>query len=966
MSSHGFILVKEEEVQELASKVKFYKHKKSGAELLSFVNNDENKVFGVSFRTPPADSTGVAHILEHSVLCGSEKYPVKEPFVELLKGSLQTFLNAFTYPDKTCYPVASANEADFRNLIDVYLDAVFFPVISEEIFRQEGWHLTAEKSQGPFSFKGVVYNEMKGAFSSPESVLNRYSLNALFPDTVYAQESGGDPAVIPDLTYEAFKSFHASYYHPSNGRFFFWGDDNEEDRLTQVGEVLNRFTAIELDSTIDKQKAWAEPRTDEVSFASSGNDKGMVVVNWLGPDVMEVYEGLALRMLDHILIGQPASPLRRALIESGLGEDLAGSGLTTELRQLTFDVGLKGVNPEKAKEIETLILKTLQELVDEGIPATYIEAGINTVEFELRENNTGRFPVGLAVMLRSLTTWLHDGDPLAPLRFEESLTKIKNAVAKKEPIFEELIKKWFLDNAHRLTVSLKPDAELSEKMSFEEKERVDAFITNFDDSGRKELVEKAEYLEKWQAEPDQEEDLARIPRLGLKDMPQDNQTIPYSWYDETMVPSMFHGLATGGIVYSELAFDLAGVENTKIPYLPLLGRAILEMGTKSKDFVELNMDIARKTGGIDSSCLFMSSVEEVGQSRERFILTGKTTPDKLTDLFDLMVEVLLEADLDQKDRFLRMVLEEKARQEHRLIPAGHMVVASRLMSGFSHAGALSESTGGISYILFLRSLIDKIQEDWSLVLKDLEDLRDAIFTRSGLIINNTALEEQKKEIIPLVNSLASKLKEGAKLTPAQRDNRVLAGAEALIVPAQVNYAGKGINLFAHGYKWHGSARVILKYLRTGYLWENVRVRGGAYGCMCGLNRASGGLYFVSYRDPSILPTLKIYDDLANYLQNNEPQKAALDTAIVGAIGELDAYLLPDAKGRASFSRYLSGDSEELRQTMREEILNTQAKDFKTFGEAMMDLKDYGVVCALGGDSLREVADDGGWDILPII
>ena len=973
MASHGFSLLYETTVDELSSIVRLFRHGATGSQLLSFTNSDANKVFGVSFRTPPADSTGVAHILEHSVLCGSKKYPVKEPFVELLKGSLQTFLNAFTYPDKTCYPVASANVRDFRNLTDVYLDAVFFPVISRNIFRQEGWHLqkAGEAGQsGPddgFNLKGVVYNEMKGAFSSPESVLDRYCLHALFPDTVYGLESGGDPAAIPDLTYEAFCAFHATYYHPSNARFFFWGDDNEEERLWQLGAVLNQFTAIPVDSAIQEQGFFAAPRTLTVPFAAAEEEKGMVVLNWLGPNVALTELGLGMRMLDHILTGMPASPLRRALIESGLGEDLAGKGLETELRQLTFDTGLKGVDPADADAVEDCIMGCLRGLVREGIPPEHIEAAINSVEFALRENNTGRFPVGLSVMLRALTTWLHDGDPLTPLCFEKPLAVIKGRLQTGEAYFEGLIREWLLDNPHRVRVTLAPDTGLSLRQAVEEQERVQAMTEALDQTALAALEAGARELEDWQHTPDTAEALATIPRLGIQDLPLENATIPGVWHDGESL--FFHPLPTGGIVYANAFFGLETIPEETMPYLPLLGRALLEMGTRKRDFVALNMAIAAKTGGMDADCLFASRLDTAAPVA-RFVLEGKAAPDKVEDLFALMTEVLLEADLDQPERFLRMVLEEKAREEHSLVPSGHMVVASRLLAGFSAAGRLSEMTGGISYLFFLRELATRIQNDWPGVLATLSGLRQSLCTRAGLSMNITATPEQEGTVCALARAFAGAMPDTV-FAQAPALSPLPAGAgpagEALLLPAQVQYTGKIFGLHDAGYVWHGSALVIRNYLRTGYLWENVRVRGGAYGCVCGLDRASGGFYMVSYRDPSILPTLAVYDKMADHLRHQTPDKAALEAAIVGAIGEMDTYLLPDAKGRIAFSRHLTGETVAMRAKTRAEVLGTTAGHFKAFGQALAEAGSRKVqVAALGGDMLEKTAREAGWEQVRVL
>ena len=965
MPAHGFTLLQETTVDELAGLARLWRHDASGGRVLSFLNKDENKVFGVSFRTPPADSTGVAHILEHSVLCGSEKYPVKEPFVELLKGSLQTFLNAFTYPDKTCYPVASANLHDFYNLMDVYLDAVFFPRIDKSIFQQEGWHLEPDEKTGELIFKGVVYNEMKGAFSAPESVLSRYCLHALFPDTVYALESGGDPRDIPALRYDDFLAFHRGYYHPANARFFFWGDDPEPERLARLGATLDRFATTPRPdvaaSAISLQSPLGETRRLTVPFAASEGEKGMVVVNWLGPDVMDVQLGLAFRMLEHMLLGMPASPLRRALIESGLGEDLAGQGLETELRQLTFDAGLKGVAVEDADRVETLILDALRDLAKNGLPADVVEAAVNSVEFALRENNTGRFPVGLSVMLRALTTWLHDGDPLAPLRFEKPLQAIKDAVARGERYFEELLTRWLIDNRHRVTVVLEPDAQQADRLEQEEAQRLAAVVAAMSADERARVDAELLALRDWQASADSPEDLASIPRLGLADLPLDNQRIPTERLEPPQPEFFFHPLPTAGIVYAEAAFALEAVPEDLLPLLPLFGRALLEMGTRNRDFVDLNMTIARKTGGMDIDTLFLTHAGDRAPLA-RLVLSGKAAPDKAGDLFSLMEEMLTDCRLDQKDRFQRMVLEEKARQEHSLVPAGHTVVAARLRAALSGAGRLSEAAGGISYLYFLRRLSQRIDADWAGVIRDLERLRRCVLHRAGAALNLTATPEQRDQLRALaekfLRSLPERGQDGA--APWFGQPAALPEREALILPAQVNYVGKGINLFDAGYAWHGSASVILKHLRTGYLWEKVRVQGGAYGCMCGLDRMSGAFFMVSYRDPNILPTLAVYDAAAEHLAGQTIGRAELETAIVGAIGELDSYLLPDAKGSAAFVRHLCGDTEDLRSRLREEILGTTASHFKEFGRALQAFSAKGRVCALGGGTLERAAAEQGW------
>ena len=958
MTTHGFTLSWEKPVPECKSTARLWRHDATGAELLSFCNDDENKVFGITFRTPPEDSTGLPHILEHSVLCGSEKYPVKEPFVELLKGSLQTFLNAFTYPDKTCYPVASTNVRDFRNLTDVYLDAVFFPRIPEEVFQQEGWHLEPD-GEGGHGIKGVVYNEMKGVFSSPESVLSRFSLQSLFPDTVYGLESGGDPEVIPQLTYEQFVRFHTTCYHPSNSRIFFWGDDDEAERLAQVGAVLSRFSRQHPAPAVALQTRKTLPESRTIPFAAGEEEtKGMVACNWLLEEITDVERTLGLRMLDHILTGMPASPLRRALIESGLGEDLAGDGLEDELRQSSFSIGLLGVDPSDAGAVEQCIMRTLAELADTGIDPLYIRAAVNSVEFALREKNTGRFPVGLAVMLQSLTTWLHDACPLAPLRYEAPLAAIKARIAAGEPYFETLIRTYFLENTHRSTVTLTPDAALGAVKDAEEKERVNALVAALAPEKREGIAAHAARLQALQEKPDAPEDLARIPRLEVADLPRTEKSIPTENLG-VATPVQFHALPTSGIAYVGAVFDMSGVPQRLFPLLPLFGRALTEMGTANRDFVALNMAIACTTGGIEGESIVLAHSND-RTPRPRFLVSGKCTPDTIPDLFDLMGEIILETAFDGQERFLRMVLEEKARYEHALVPAGHTFVSLRLRAEQSASGVMEESISGITCMAYLRELADRARHDWPAVLRDLRELACILFTRPNLAWNITGEDTDKAALLAGAEALAKRLPLAQTAANPAFASLDIPVREALIVPAQVNYVGMGGNLYDAGYTYHGSVHAILKQLRTGWLWEKVRVQGGAYGAFCSFDRMTGACVLASYRDPNVENTLDVFMRTAQYLRTLELSPRERDAAIIGAIGELDAYLLPDAKGGAAFTRTLTGDTPEKRQAIRNEILATTEEHFRAFGACLEAALAKGTVCALGGAALDKVAREQGW------
>ncbi|WP_449243412.1 insulinase family protein [Desulfovibrio sp.] len=945
---HGFRTIGEQDIPEIRTRALVYEHVKTGGRLLSLVNEDENKVFGVSFRTPPRDSTGVAHILEHSVLCGSRKYPVKEPFVELLKGSLQTFLNALTFPDKTCYPVASTNAQDFHNLIDVYLDAVFHPRLTENTLRQEGWHYDPESPEGPLHFKGVVFNEMKGAYSSPDNQLYEYSQHALFPDVTYGLDSGGDPEKIPDLTFDDFMAFHRAHYQPTNAFAFFYGDDDPVERLRILDQAFSEFERGRPGHYIPLQKPFREPARLERPYAAGPGEsqKSMFTLNFCLPEAAEPDLNLGMNVLEHILIGLPSSPLRKALMDSGLGEDLAGAGLETDLRQMYFSVGLKGMARGTADRAAELVLATLGRLADEGLDPKDIEAAVNSVEFDLRENNTGSFPRGLSLMFQALASWLHEGDPLALLPFEGPLAALKERLASGEPVFEGLIRRHFLDNPHRALVVLNPDPELAARREAAERKRLDVAAARLKPGEMARLHAQARELEQLQEAPDRPEDLARIPRLQLSDLPRENTLIPAESVALGPSPALFHDLFTNGILYLDLGFDLSAAPDRLLPLVPILGRVLLETGTAKTDFVTLTQRIARKTGGIAPQT-FVTPARPGPDAAARLFLRGKCTLAQAPDLCSILAEVLGSADLGNRERVRQIVMETKARREQRLVPAGHSIVATRLKARMGRAHLMDERMHGVTALFSVRELARRVEEDFDSVRADLEELRAILVRRSGLALNVTCDAKGLDAARSAVADLAASLPEAPALAAANREPLSLPGREGLALPAQVNYVGKGLNLFGQGWSFDGSAHVVGKLLRASYLWERVRVQGGAYGAFCSLDRLSGACTFVSYRDPNVDRTLKAFDETAQYLKKLKLDRDELEKAVIGAIGEIDGYMLPDAKGFASLARTLNGEDEGFRQTIREEVLSTDAADFKAFGEALAALADKGEVVVLG-------------------
>ncbi|MDZ4199779.1 MAG: insulinase family protein [Kiritimatiellia bacterium] len=947
--THGFELLETRNLAEYRSKAFWYRHLRTGAELLSIINDDENKVFGVTFRTPPPDSTGVAHILEHSVLCGSEKYPLKEPFVELLKGSLHTFLNAMTYPDKTVYPVASTNLRDFRNLVDVYIDAVFHPRLTPRTLAQEGWHYELPAPDGPLTIQGVVYNEMKGVYSSPDSLLGELSQQALFPDTLYGLDSGGDPDVIPSLTFEQFFAFHQRYYHPSNARFFFAGDDDPEDRLRRIDAALAGFDRINPNSLITLQARFPEPRRAEEPFpvdpASPDADKGFVTLNWLLPEPDSAASVLTLGVLAQILIGTPASPLRKALIDSGLGEDLAHSGLDSQLRQMTFSVGLRGILPDDADSFEALVFDTLRTMAQEGADPDLVAAAINTIEFSLRENNTGRFPRGLALMLRAATSWLHDGSPFTMLEYEKPLAELKIRMEEEPRLFSGLIQQHLLDSPHRVRLVLRPDPALAAKREATEKARLSALLEKMSPTERAAVQAEAEALRTAQAMPDSPEALLCIPSLSLADLETSNRLLPC----EEPGPRLYrHDLFTGGLVYLDVGFPLRALPARLLPYTSLFGRILFETGVGDEDFVAFTNRIGRLTGGVGAGEEVVTRLAD-GRASPWLLVSGKATVARTGELCDVLKDALLQARLQDSSRIGQMILEEKADLESGLVPSGNRVVGGRLDAGFSESGWIHEQTGGVDYLQFIRDLADRAQSDWSGVQADLAEIRDRLIRREGLLINFTADKSDWPVIQAALDRFQSQLPEGCS---AEESWNRSGGepVEALAVPAAVFFVGEAFPLFNAGYAFHGSALVAARYLSMSWLWDRIRVQGGAYGAGCRIGRITGVMSFSTYRDPNLERSLDAFAESASFLKDRPLDEKALERAVIGAIGEWDAYRLPDAKGRVSMIHRLMGDDEASRQRLREEILGTRPAHFRELGEKLAAAIPAGRIAVLGPES----------------
>jgi len=1000
-SHKDFDTIKTYFVKEYGCYGTLYTHKRTKCEVLSLKTDDTNKVFGITFTTPNPASTGVAHILEHSVLCGSRKYTTKEPFVELMRGSVNTFLNAFTYPDRTCYPVASQNLKDFRNLVNVYLDAVLFPrcVKDPNVHAQEGWHLEVDK-EGQLAYKGVVYNEMKGVYSSPDSLSNRECQRSLFPDNVYGTDSGGDPLDIPSLSFESFRSFWEEKYNPANAKVFFYGDDPEEERLDLLTGYLNDYADEWGESDARSAVSWQPKRFESPSVVrgkypvGEGGGKDYVTVNWLlNDEPITGVESLKLNVLDHLLMGTTKSALRKSLSDSGLGEDVTGGGLSDELLQATFSAGMKGVAGEEGVEnVQGVIEETLQRIAQEGFEEDDVKASMNAIEFQLREFNTGSFPKGLSLMLGSISGWIYGKDPVENLVFESALSELKaDLEARGGEVWTEAVKKYLIDNTHKSVVIMNPDSEMEAKVVEEEKARLKAIKDGMTAEEVKEVERKMEELKELQAKEDSAEDIATIPTLSRSDLNREVEEYPLtvtSDFDGSGVTvAASHMPSTSGVVYATLGVDVSGVPLDDAPLLPLFCRVMMETGAGQYDDVQLSRRVNTYTGGVSASFSMMGVkpdgvaadvVGDGGRMLTKVFVKGKATAENTGEMLDIFRLVLTESNLDSKQRIVEMLRESKSRAEAAIQGSGHSYANSRLKAGYTVGGYLDEMMGGLSYYESVKSLLDMAENDFDQLRGKLENIRAVMLEagkcRDGMILNvvaeDDAMSKADADLKSFLHSLPGDskpsstfqdfYKEDHPWTVAARSRMTGLKNEAIIVPTQVNYVGSGGRVYSEGESMPGSASVVARHLRTGYLWDTVRVIGGAYGGFCTLGQGSGVFTYLSYRDPNLAVTLDAYDAAADALmeQAENLTEEQLQTAVIGAVGDLDAALSPDQKGAVQFRRWLSGESPEDRQKYRLEVLNTNKDDFVAFAKRLKALNDKAVAVVTSKGMAEEAIKAG--------
>lgn len=948
---HGFILQEKAYVEEIKSESLLFEHQKSGARLLVLLNEDDNKVFSITFRTPPHSSNGLPHILEHSVLNGSRKYPSKEPFVELAKGSLNTFLNAMTFSDKTMYPVASMNDKDFRNLMDVYLDAVFYPNLqkNDQILKQEGWHYELHSPDEELTYRGVVYNEMKGAFSSPESVLFRKIQESLFPDTPYHYESGGDPEVIPTLTQAEFTAFHQTYYHPSNSYLFLYGKLNLEEQLQYLDrEYLSHFDRKAVQSEIPLQKPFAAQKEMKVEYSISPSekeeDKAYLSLNFAVGTSEDEEKMLALDILEYMLLETPAAPLKRALVDAGLGKDVFGA-FDNSIRQPVFSVVVKNTNPGEKERFQQVVWDTLTKLAHEGIDPKLITSAINRKEFSLREADYRSYPKGLVYNIEVFNAWLYGGNPISPLQYEEELKKIKEGAGRH--YFEKLIEEALLRNNHRTLLLLTPKKGLEEAQAKETREKLRAYKASLSEEEIGRLVEETQELMKRQTTPDDPEDLAKIPVLSLKDVKKEAEIPPTEKREENGVPILYHALPTNKITYLSLYFDLSHVEPSLLPYASLLTHILSKVSTKEHSYEDLSNEINLSTGGFQFATGVFYDYREEERFQAKFVVRGKALTAQVPTMMNLMEEILFTTRFDEDRRLKELLDETKSRTEMALYDRGHVIAATRLLSYFSPGAKISEETGGISFYHFVSGLANGYDNKKEEIKANLRKVAEELLAKGNLILSITGEEEEYRAVAQGIPALLKELKAGKREAAPYRfapDE----GNEGLMTPAKVQYVAKGYNFKKLGFSYSGSMQVLRTILNLDYLWNKVRVQGGAYGNLVGIDR-NGNIYFASYRDPNLTETIKAYDDMADYLRHFEADEREMTKYILGTISRLDTPLSPSMKGEKGDALYLSGLTKEELQKERDEILSTDVGKIRSFAEIVTQVAKKGVICVLGNE-----------------
>ncbi len=955
----AYEIVEKRRIDDLNSESYLMRHKKTGARVALLSNDDDNKVFAIGFRTPPKNSTGVAHIIEHTVLCGSRQFPVKDPFVELVKGSLNTFLNAMTYPDKTVYPVASCNDADFQNLMNVYLDAVFYPNIykTDKIFKQEGWHYEMEDENDDLTINGVVYNEMKGAFSSADDMLSREIQNSLYPDITYGIESGGDPDVIPELTYEEYLDFHRSYYHPSNSYIYLYGNMDMAEKLDFIDKnYLSDFDKLDIDSTIKMQKAFEEPRKVVKPYPILPDDEidknTYLSYNCSVGSTLDKKLYIAFDILDYALCSAPGAPVKKALIDKGIGQDVY-SEYDNGIQQPIFSIVAKNADENQLDEFVSTIRQVLKEQAEKGIDKKSLLAGLSYDEFKYREADFGRYPKGLLYGLQVLDSWLYDDNsPWINVEANETFAQLKEEA--KGRYFEELVEKYLLDNNHSSIVVLRPEKGLTERKDQELKDKLEEYKKSLSSDEIRKIVEETKELKEYQDEPDDPKDLARIPLLTLDDMRKESEKFIYELRDANGTKVLFHNIFTNGIAYINFVFDMSTVDGELIPYVSSLKKALGMLNTEHYEYSDLYNEINIRTGGISGSISTYTDSDDVTKFQTKFEISVKVLHENMNYAFDLVKEIITATKFDDVKRLREIFSEQYARLQSDIPAAGHQSAAIRAMSYVSPSAMVSDRVSGIGYFRHLESLVKELEtEDGAKgLIEKLQYLCRLIFRPENLMVDITGTEKEYVNVEEYSSEFAKALytdevKKGALLLTPTKKN------EGLKTAGQVQYVCRAGNFGSKGLKYNGALRVLKVVMGYDYLWKNIRILGGAYGCMSSFAK-NGDSAFVTYRDPNLQNSIDVFEKASEYLRSFDSDDRTILQYIIGAISDLDTPKTPSAKGAYGLTAYLCNAKMENIQKNRDELLGTTKDTIRSLADYVDAFMSDECLCVIGSaDKLEE-------------
>lgn len=947
-------ILDEHRVEDVQSDGFILRHKKSGARIAILSNNDDNKVFYIGFRTPPEDETGVPHIIEHTTLCGSKKFPVKDPFIELAKGSLNTFLNAMTYPDKTVYPVASCNDQDFKNLMDVYLDAVFNPNITkyEEIFKQEGWHYELTGKDDELKINGVVYNEMKGAYSSPDEVLSSQIYRSLFPDNTYSKDSGGNPEYIPKLTYEAYLDFYHKYYHPSNSYIYLYGDMDVVERLEWLDkEYLSLYDYKKVNSEINKQPAFDEIKNVEAQYSITMDDsqenKTYLSYNRVVGDTLDEMLYQAFDVLDYALVSSPGAPVKQALIDAGIGDDVYGS-YDAGILQPVFSFVAKNANASQADEFESIIENTLKEVVKTGINKEALLAGINSSEFKFREADFGQFPKGLLFGLNCLDSWLFDDmKPFIHLECLGTFAKLRKAVD--TDYFEKLIQEYLLDNTHGSSVTVKPKRGLGNEREEALAKELSDYKASLSDEEIKKLIEDTEHLKKYQEEPSSDEDLRKLPMLTRADMKKN--AMPFSNIEDELldVKVVRHDIESNGIDYISFLFDAGDFAQSELGYLGFFTNALGLVSTEKYSYTDLANATNIYTGGISTGTASHPDIKDRNNFVFKFEVKLKVLEKNLDKALELMEQMLLSSDFTDTKRLGELVAQIKARLQANLSSSGHLVAAMRSMSSFSRYALYQDELKGVAFYRSICRIEKELSESPKSVSDKLAAIAKKLFARNRMLISFTGNNEAYGNAKPSLEKVIAGFNKMSAVGN-QAEVHFNTAKEAFIDASQIQYVAKTGDFICEGYEYTGALRLLRIILSYDYLWINVRVKGGAYGCMNTFLR-SGESYFVSYRDPNLSDTLDVYDRIPEYIKSFSPDERDMTKYIIGTFSALDTPMNPGAKGSRSLSAYLEGITYEQIQKERNEILNAQPEDIRRLADLVEAVLKKDSICVIGNENM---------------